>query len=64
MGGGVEGKRNKAFGTAPVPGQHYRTCAVTTGDTKDAFHTSMGIFANNHLLDKTFMIQRYVLFFS
>ena len=58
MGGGVEAKRNRVLGAAPKPGQHYRTCVVTTGDSKDAFHTSMGIFVNNHLCDKTFMIQR------
>ena len=61
MGGGVEGKRNKVLGSAPVAGKHYRSCVVTTGDTQDAFHTSMGIFANNHLLDKAFMIQRLLL---
>ena len=27
------------------------------GDSQDAFHTSMGVFANNHSLDKPFIIQ-------
>ena len=57
MGGGVEAKRNKVLGRAPTPGEHYRACVVTTGDTQDPFHTSEGIFVNNHLLDKPFMIQ-------
>ena len=61
MGGGVEGKRKKVFGKAPTPGQHYRPCVVTTGDMQDAFHTSMGIFANNHVMDKPFIVQRCVL---
>jgi len=30
---------------------------LTTGDSQDAFHTSFGIFANNHTLDKPFAIQ-------
>ena len=60
MGGGVEAKRKKVMGSAPTPGEHYRPCVITTGDTQDPFHTSMGVFVNNHLLDKTFMIQRYV----
>ena len=57
MGGGVEGKRARVLATAPKPGVHYRSCAVTTGDSKDAFHTSMGIFVNNHRQGKHFMIQ-------
>ena len=57
MGGGVEGKRNKVMASAPKPGEHYRPCVVTTGDSQDSFHTSMGIFANAHLLDKPFVIQ-------
>ena len=60
MGGGVEGKRTKILGKAPTPGEHYRPCVVTTGDTQDAFHTSMGIFANNHKMDKPFIVQRCV----
>ena len=31
MGGGVEGKRKKTFGSSPVAGTHYRSCSVTTG---------------------------------
>lgn len=61
MGGGVEAKRKKALGSAGVAGEHYRPCVVTTGDGQDPFHTSMGVFANNHLLDNVFMIQRQVL---
>ena len=38
------------------PGEHYRSCVVTTGDTQDPVHT-MGVFANNHLMDKCFMVQ-------
>ena len=57
MGGGVEGKRNKVLGAVPTLGEHYRPCVVTTGDTQDPFHTTVGIFINNHLLDKPFVIQ-------
>ena len=39
MGGRVEDKRKKAFGGAPVAGEHYRLCVVTTGDSQDPFHT-------------------------
>ena len=56
-GGGVEGKRKPVMGSAPKPGQHYRTCVINTGDSQDAFHTSIGCFINNHLLDNSFVIQ-------
>ena len=57
MGGGAEGKRKNVLGGAPKPGEHYRPCVVTTGDSQDPFHTSQGIFVNNHLLDKPFVVQ-------
>ena len=57
MGGGVEGKRKKVLGAAPVAGEHYRPCVVTTGDSQDPFHTSMGIFVNDHMMDKPVMVQ-------
>lgn len=57
MGGGVEGKRKKVLGAAPKAGEHYHPCVVTTGDSQDPFHTSMGIFVNDHIMDKTFMVQ-------
>jgi len=31
MGGGVEGKRKKQFGSSSVAGKHYHPCVVTTG---------------------------------
>ena len=61
MGGGVEAKRKKVLGSAPTRGVHYHPCVIPTGDTQDPSHTSLGVFVSNHLLDKTFMIQRYVL---
>ena len=32
-------------------------CVTNAGDSQDAFHTSIGVFANNHALDKPFVIQ-------
>lgn len=59
--------------TAHVPSQLVRACAcmyigyvscnlylsnsTNAGDSQDAFHTSIGVFANNHTLDKPFIIQ-------
>lgn len=57
MGGGVEGKRNKVLAGAAIPGEHHRPCVITTGDGQDAFHTTAGIFINNHSMDKPFMVQ-------
>ena len=32
-------------------------CVRNAGDSQDVFHTSIGVFANNHALDKPFVIQ-------
>ena len=59
----------QAFTTAPVqlpqvcdspstiPGPLTPAYLSHTGDSKDAFHTSVGVFINNHLMDNHFVVQ-------
>ena len=60
MGGGTEGKRKKAMGAAPKPGDHYRSCVVTTGDTQvthtlTCIHTHIHVHTLAHTLSHTHM---------
>jgi len=43
--------------THPPSCAWFSSSATLSGDSKDAFHTSIGVFVNNHALDSPFMVQ-------
>ena len=45
------------IGAKPRGGKVNKSCVVTTGDAQDPFHTTLGVFVNNHRLGVPFVVQ-------